>query len=119
MRITASIMLGGFFSYMLYVWEHGSTVYHTRNQEEVHVGKTSFYVLIPNDRRESDTAEELKEIIRTHGEEIARMFVQDNPGKVGQLLVHLDKEGSVIRTMGRAYLAGMSREYTIDHWIGG
>ena len=28
-----------------------------------------------------------------------------------------EEEGNLIRLMGRSYLAGMSREYTIDHWI--
>lgn len=98
MKIVTSIMLEGIYFYTLYVWEQGSTVYYTRFKKKVHCGKTSFYVIIPNDLKGSDMSEELKETVRTYGEFDARMFACYHPGKVGQLLVHTDKEGKWTHT---------------------
>ncbi len=100
MKIATSITLGGIYSYTLYVWEQGGTVYHTRFKGEVHCGRTSFYVLIPDSYNEggSNMTEELKEVVRTHGEEPANKFVCFHPGKVGQLTIHLDGKLNWIST---------------------
>lgn len=89
MRKVISVALGGPHDYVLHIWErisqHGRILY----------GKTKLYVLVPFSQYEAameETDAELAETIRDHGAGIAKRFERYNPGKVGQVTIHLDRK---------------------------